>query len=105
MSAILAAEQLGRTLPGEVPVTLVQEVTLEIGRGEFVAIMGPSGSGKSSLLYLLGLLDADRRAGAAGRAGYAGLWRGMNWRPPGCKSWVSCFSFTFCWLNLPCSTM
>lgn len=57
MSAILAAEQLGRTLPGEVPVTLVQEVTLEIGRGEFVAIMGPSGSGKSSLLYLLGLLD------------------------------------------------
>ncbi|HRD50661.1 MAG: ABC transporter ATP-binding protein [Candidatus Competibacter sp.] len=57
MSAILAAEQLGRMLPGEVPVTLVQEVTLEIGRGEFVAIMGPSGSGKSSLLYLLGLLD------------------------------------------------
>ncbi len=57
MSAILVAEQLGRTLPGEVPVTLVQEVTLEIGRGEFVAIMGPSGSGKSSLLYLLGLLD------------------------------------------------
>jgi len=44
-------------LPGEVPVTLVQEITLEIGRSEFVAIMGPSGSGKSSLLYLLGLLD------------------------------------------------
>lgn len=54
---MLAAEQLGRVLPGEVPVTLVQEVTLEIERGEFVAIMGPSGSGKSSLLYLLGLLD------------------------------------------------
>ncbi|MFZ1641163.1 MAG: ABC transporter ATP-binding protein [Candidatus Contendobacter sp.] len=57
MSTILAAERLGRVLPGEVPVTLVQDVTLEIGRGEFVAIMGPSGSGKSSLLYLLGLLD------------------------------------------------
>jgi len=57
MTPILAAEHLGRVLPGEVPVTLVQEVTLEIGRGEFVAIMGPSGSGKSSLLYLLGLLD------------------------------------------------
>ena len=39
------------------PVTLVQEVTLDIFGGEFVAIMGPSGSGKSSLLYLLGLLD------------------------------------------------
>ncbi len=57
MNAVLAAEQLGRILPGEVPVTLVQEITLEIGRSEFVAIMGPSGSGKSSLLYLLGLLD------------------------------------------------
>jgi lipoprotein-releasing system ATP-binding protein len=44
-------------LPGEVPVTLVQEVTLMVARGEFVVIMGPSGSGKSSLLYLLGLLD------------------------------------------------
>ena len=54
---ILAAENLGRVLPGEVPVTLVQDVTLEIESGEFVAIMGPSGSGKSSLLYLLGLLD------------------------------------------------
>lgn len=57
MSSILATEQLERTLPGEVPVTLVQDITLEIERGEFVAIMGPSGSGKSSLLYLLGLLD------------------------------------------------
>lgn len=57
MSAILLAEQVGRVLPGEVPVTLVQDVTLAVERGEFVAIMGPSGSGKSSLLYLLGLLD------------------------------------------------
>ena len=56
-SPILAAENLGRILSGEVPVTLVQDVTLAIARGEFVAIMGPSGSGKSSLLYLLGLLD------------------------------------------------
>ena len=37
--------------------TLVDGVSLEIERGEFIAIMGPSGSGKSSLLYLLGLLD------------------------------------------------
>lgn len=32
-------------------------ITLEIGRGEFLAIMGPSGSGKSTLLHLIGCLD------------------------------------------------
>ncbi len=48
---------LTRVLPAAVPVTLVKDITLVIGAGEFVAITGPSGSGKSSLLYLLGLLD------------------------------------------------
>jgi len=57
MSAVLRTEALTRVLPGEVMVTLVEGINLEIQRGEFVTIMGPSGSGKSSLLYLLGLLD------------------------------------------------
>jgi lipoprotein-releasing system ATP-binding protein len=46
-----------RILPGIVPTTLVRNVSLIITENEFVAITGPSGSGKSSLLYLLGLLD------------------------------------------------
>ncbi len=33
-------------------------VDLDIGEGEFVAIVGPSGCGKSSLLNLIGMLDA-----------------------------------------------
>ncbi|MFN9092882.1 MAG: ABC transporter ATP-binding protein [Alphaproteobacteria bacterium] len=37
--------------------TLVADASLKVERGEFIAITGPSGSGKSSLLYLLGLLD------------------------------------------------
>ena len=57
MSSLVETMGLTRILPAAVPVTLVQDVTLSIGEGEFVAITGPSGSGKSSLLYLLGLLD------------------------------------------------
>jgi lipoprotein-releasing system ATP-binding protein len=57
MTALVDATDVTRVLPGVVPVTLVRDVTLSIGKGEFIAITGPSGSGKSSLLYLLGLLD------------------------------------------------
>ncbi|CUW40636.1 putative transporter subunit: ATP-binding component of ABC superfamily transporter [Magnetospirillum sp. XM-1] len=53
----IEARGVTRDLPGPVPVTLVRDIDLTIGRGEFVAVTGPSGSGKSSLLYLLGLLD------------------------------------------------
>jgi lipoprotein-releasing system ATP-binding protein len=57
VSAVLVAEHVVRRLEGEVPVTLVEDVSVSIEHGEFVCVMGPSGSGKSSLLYLLGLLD------------------------------------------------
>ena len=37
---------------------IVNGIDLTVAKGEFLAITGPSGSGKSSLLYLMGLLDA-----------------------------------------------
>lgn len=54
---VAEARHVTRILPLTVPVTLVKDVSLCIYPGEFVSITGPSGSGKSSLLYLLGLLD------------------------------------------------
>ena len=55
--ALIEARGAGRVLSGAVTTTLVHDVSLAVMPGEFVAITGPSGSGKSSLLYLLGLLD------------------------------------------------
>ena len=40
---------------------VLRDIHLEISEGEFLSIMGPSGSGKSSLLSVLGLLDGDWR--------------------------------------------
>jgi len=42
---------------GEVEVQALQGVSLSIHRGEFVAIMGASGSGKSTFMNILGFLD------------------------------------------------
>ncbi len=69
MAPLLRTENLTRSLTGEVAVTLVKDASIEVSIGEFVAITGPSGSGKSSLLYLLGLLDSP----TSGRIIFDGL--------------------------------
>jgi putative ABC transport system ATP-binding protein len=52
--AILRSEHLGREIEGR---RILEDINLEVSEGEVVAIVGPSGSGKSSLLRLLNRLD------------------------------------------------
>jgi putative ABC transport system ATP-binding protein len=52
--SVLRTDQLGRIVDGAV---LVADVSIDLAAGELLGIVGPSGSGKSSLLRLLNRLD------------------------------------------------
>lgn len=55
---ILGLTDAGLTLAGNAgPVTILRNITLEVQRGESLGLIGPSGSGKSSLLMIMGGLE------------------------------------------------
>ena len=55
------------TRVNEIETQALENVNLEVEKGEFVSVMGPSGCGKSTLLNIIGLLDSDERNAGAER--------------------------------------
>jgi len=50
-------ENIHKTYPGTQPLHVLKGINLNLEKGEFVSIMGASGSGKSTILNILGILD------------------------------------------------
>jgi len=62
MAPLIDVRELTKTYQlGELRVNALRGVTLTIQRGSFLAVMGQSGSGKSTFLNLIGCLDTPTR--------------------------------------------
>ena len=55
---VLTLQDVHLSLNGNTgPVRILEEITLDVEAGETLALVGPSGSGKSSLLMVMGGLE------------------------------------------------
>ncbi len=69
MAAVIAADGVVKTYgSGRAARRVLDGASLHVEAGEIVAILGRSGTGKSTFLHLIGGLDRSRRARSPSRA-------------------------------------
>jgi lipoprotein-releasing system ATP-binding protein len=58
MTALLQARNISKSYPTpRGPLPILSDVSIDLEQGEAISIVGPSGTGKSTLLYILGALE------------------------------------------------
>ena len=77
---------------GDTTVKAADHISFQIRKGEFVAIVGQSGSGKSTCMNIIGCLDVP----TCWTAGMWVRWIRTSWPPSGTRCWASSSSSTTC---------
>ena len=83
--------QMGDTL-----VKAADHVSFKINKGEFVAIVGQSGSGKSTCMNIIGCLDVPTEGTYLLDGRDVGKMSRMSWPPSATRCWGSSSSSTTC---------
>lgn len=93
--AVLEVHRVTKRYGSEPPVVALHDVSFTAAAGELVAVVGPSGSDKSTLLHVMGTLDRPTDgtvsitgldvAGLSDRGPWRG-WASAAGRPPGPRS-------------------
>ena len=103
---LLRAEGVGKTFrTGVAEIDVLRGVDLSVAEGDRIAILGQSGVGKSTLLYVLGTLDRPTEGTVSFRDAISSAAAPTSWRPSGTSPWASCSSsITCCPSSMPSRT-